>query len=146
MSEEFEHGSSKAELPEVLRVIQDSPYRLSGVATQTRVQWAVPRTIQGSSSTAVTDLHTLAEGLMVDATRMVALLERPREAGREHARTDLVSMKSVVQAAAAVTGAFALFCGVGTFLSGTVLLHPVIALLLLSASVGFYTMSLVRRA
>ena len=94
----------------------------------------------------------LAESVMFDATRMVAILDSIRHPvpaenlAAEQQQADVVSIKAVLRVGAAVTGTFAVVCGLGNILSGTMLLHPLIAVLLVVGSIGFYLMSFLPRS
>jgi hypothetical protein len=124
----------------------NGPRFVYGANTQTTFDFTRTRYVVGSSTTAVTDVHSLAESVMFDATRLVAELDkiRPGEAiapTRAMSTSDHVSVPKVLRGAAAITFAFAAVCWVGTLLGGTVLIHPLLAILLLLASAGFFAMS-----
>jgi hypothetical protein len=54
---------------------------------------------------------------------------------------DFVSRTAVMRDGAIIVGAGALVCWLGTLLSGTVLVHPLISIMLLVGSLAFYFMS-----
>jgi hypothetical protein len=58
---------------------------------------------------------------------------------------DTVSRTEVMRSGALIVGVTAAACWIGTVLSGTVLIHPLISVLLMIASVAFYGMSKLER-
>jgi hypothetical protein len=143
------HERLPEEIVSVLDQLRSTPFIVSGAATQTKFNAPATTSASAVSTTLVADIHALAENLMFDATKLVAVLdsshEQIREAKISEKRSELVSVEAVLRAGAAVTGGFAIVCGLGTYLGGVVLLHPLLALLLLVASLGFYLMSLLPR-
>jgi hypothetical protein len=130
-------------------VLLDRPYQTStsNTATQVAQRLAFPQyQFAPSSTTEIADFHLLAERLMMDATRMVAMFDEgrlisPTAPPEQHG--ELVSVPAVLRGGALFVGAFALLGGIGSSLSGVTLIHPLLSLLLIVASVGFYLMSFV---
>jgi hypothetical protein len=146
--EEVSHGIEEASAG--IKVLRNARVTTPAANSQTKLDFLATVVGSPSGTTGVTDLHALAETIMFDATRMVSILDsrdphlEKRTIGGENA--ELVSIKNVMRGGAAVAGAFAAVCGLGTLLSGTVLLHPLIAVLLLASSIGFFTMSFLPRS
>jgi hypothetical protein len=146
------HSRSRQEVSPAIDVLRNATLTVPAANTQTKLDFETGATVSPSGTTGLTDLHALAESVMFDATRMVAILDNSREEPHVEKsavrveNADLISIKSVLRAGAAVVGAFAAVCWVGTLLSGTVLLHPLIAVLLIAASIGFYIMSFLPRS
>jgi hypothetical protein len=57
---------------------------------------------------------------------------------------DTISLTSVLRGGAAIAGAFGLVCATGSALSGVTLMHPLLSLVLIVGSLGFYAMSFAR--
>jgi hypothetical protein len=57
------------------------------------------------------------------------------------ARAETVPLKSVLRGGALIVGASTLLAWVGTILSGTLIIHPLLAAMLLLSSLAFYLMS-----
>jgi hypothetical protein len=58
--------------------------------------------------------------------------------------SDAISLTSVLRGGAAIAGAFGLVCATGSTLSGMTLMHPLLSLVLIVGSLGFYAMSFAR--
>jgi hypothetical protein len=58
--------------------------------------------------------------------------------------SDTVSLTSILRGGAAIAGAFGLVCAIGSALSGVTLMHPLLSLVLIVGSLGFYAMSFAR--
>ena len=66
-------------------------------------------------------------------------------ASHEPAIDHVVTVSSVLRGGSIIVGASTLLALVGTVLSGTVIIHPLLSLMLLISSVAFYLMSRLER-
>ncbi len=152
-SNELGGPPGQSELPDALRALLNTPTYVSGANTVSlritdfRVPYGTGNSIRtrGSAATEVTDIRAIAEGLMFDTTRLVSIIEaqKPRSLETAEPIEEMVSVVKVLRGGSALTGSFAIVCGVGTALSGITLIHPLLAAILLVSSLGFFFMSLV---
>jgi hypothetical protein len=145
MPQQSENTPSQPDPLKALEEVISSPRITYGANTRTTYEFSQLLEFRGPSATTVTDIHELAENIMFDTTRLVSELDKIRPAQAVDAapssRNELVTIVSVLQGASAVTLAFSILCGVGSLMSGTVLLHPLLALVLIVSSAGFLAMS-----
>jgi hypothetical protein len=84
---------------------------------------------------------------MFDSTKLVSIIENQQQAlnpPKIAAPTDdLVPVATVMRGGSALVGGFALVCSMGSALSGTILIHPLLSAILVVSSIGFFVMSLV---
>jgi hypothetical protein len=79
-----------------------------------------------------------AEKLMSD----LSLLDQvPTEKEDTRSSGDSVSLTLALRSGAAIAGSFGLVCGIGSVISGVPLMHPLLSLLIIVGSIGFYAMS-----
>jgi hypothetical protein len=141
-------GTPKDDPLQALRELANSPRLLTIANTQTTFETVRTGLVNETSATTIVNVRELAESVMFDATRLVTKLDElsPRQTGEAiQSQSDMVSIPSVLRGGAAVTLAFALVCMVGTQLSGTVFLHPLLAGLLIVSSLGFYLMASLKK-
>lgn len=142
---------TQSELPDALRALLNAPYYVSAANTASFriMDFGVPfgtgnsiRT-RGTAATEVTDIRAIAEGLMFDSTRLVSLIEAQNLRLLEAAEPveEMVSVARVLRVGSALTGSFAVVCSAGSALSGSTLIHPLLAAILLVSSMGFFFMS-----
>ncbi len=144
---------AQSELPDALRALLNAPTYVSGANTLSfRVtEFGAPYGVgnsfrtRGVAATEVTDIRAIAEGLMFDTTKLVSIIEAQSARTSETTAAPIEKMVPVVKVlrgGSALTGSFAAVCGVGSALSGTTLMHPLLAAILLISSLGFFLMSL----
>ena len=116
------------------------------VNTQTLVPFKAGIGTSTVTGTTVDDIRGLAENLMYDATKLVVVFDEGYALQSPQATnsSDSVSLTSVLRGGATIAGAFGVVCGVGSALSGATLMHPLLSILLVVGSFGFYLMSFVR--
>ena len=135
---------------QALKELANSPRVLNGANTRTLVELtAIKSSSSNIAPTTLVDVRELAESVMFGATSLVAKLDQIDLDAAETARgaspeQDTVAISKVLRGGAAITLAFAIVCLVGTQMSGTILLHPMLAWLLILASIGFYLMGRVK--
>jgi len=138
-----EYASHTEDLPNVLRGLLDKPHRISAVSIGTIIASSAP-TFRFRTSAETVDPQALAERMMLDATTWVSVLEQgrlklPKQQDVQSERH--VPINAVLRGGALSVGLFAFFCGLGSVLGGVTLLHPLLAVLLITASIGFYAIS-----
>lgn len=67
--------------------------------------------------------------------------KRIKEMAAAQRSADLVTRTAVIRGASIIVGALTLLCWVGTMLSGTVFVHPLLSTMLFISSIVFYLMS-----
>jgi hypothetical protein len=148
MSDTSSNETARPDPLQGLRELAANPRLVKGANTETVIEFGRLNASSNATITATSlvDVRALAESVMFDATLLVSRLDLLPEAEPQVAPypRESVAVSTVLQGAAAVTGAFALVCVVGTRATGTVLLHPLIALFLIVMSIGFYLMGRVR--
>ena len=150
-SNELGGPPGQSELPDALRALLNTPTYVFGAPivsvqiTDIGVPYGTGNSIRtrGSAATEVTDIRAIAEGLMFDTTRLVSIIEaqHPRPLETAEPVEEMVSVVKVLRRGSALAGSFAIVCGVGTALSGSTLIHPLLAVILLLSSLGFFLMS-----
>jgi hypothetical protein len=81
--------------------------------------------------------------LLAGVQHLLAEEKRIKEmaATQQHQARDSVSRTAVIRNGAWLVGVTTVVCWLGTVLSGTIFIHPLISTLLLLASIAFYVMS-----
>jgi hypothetical protein len=130
---------------EVFREMAQRSPRRAGANTETVVQLFPSNGLsQRTTGTDLVDVRAFAETIVSDATALMSRLEQIESFSGPLQDEDSVPIATVLRSGAAIVGGFALLCVVGTGLTGTVLLHPLLAWSLILMSVGFYAMGKVR--
>jgi hypothetical protein len=143
----------QSELPDALRALLNTPTYVSGANTLSFRMVDVGATYgsgssfrtRGSAATEVADIRSIAEGLMFDTTKLVSIIEAQsaRPAKITEPVEEMVPVVKVLRGGSALIGSFAVVCSVGSALSGSTLIHPLLAAILFVSSLGFFFMSLV---
>jgi len=146
MSDTSSNGTRRSSEDTLRALIQlaNSPRLLKVANTETTLDLTGIRApSSNATSTSLVDVQALAEQLMFQATTLVTTIEQldrtmTVEVGRS--ADDTVEVSAVLKGGAAVAFSFALMCMIGNQISGTILLHPLLAWLLILSSIGFYLM------